>query len=304
MSVTTSTVEQSVPDSPTALKGLRYWTWWLPVFAIIWFIVLFTAFSDPVGLIEKNWPLVIVGFLGAIIGNATAVGGGVIFIPIMILVYQMPAITSLKLAVGSQSFGMTSGALGWVKRGAVSRRMLAVAIPSLLIGSSLSTLVFHPNTFAIKGLFGPASIFIGLVTLLMINRKGIVDDIPTKALLPLGIVAMIGGFITGWVAIGEGEVVAAFLMLVYGLRAERGIGLGVVLLAVNSLYLTFLHQFFAGGIPWELVMFTGFGCVFGGRLGPYLSQWIGPRRLKIAFAAIAIIDGTIFITQFLNSTVK
>jgi len=62
-----------------------------------------------------------------------------------------------------------------------------------------------------------------------------------------------------------------------------------------SLYLTFLHQFFVGGIPWELAMFTDFCCIFGGRLGPYLSQWIGPRRLKVSFALVAIVDGAIFI---------
>jgi uncharacterized membrane protein YfcA len=113
--------------------------------------------------------------------------------------------------------------------------------------------------------------------------------------------SFIGGTLTGWVAIGEGEVVAAFLMLVYGLRAEKGIGLGVVLLAINSLYLAIIHQFFLGGIPWELAMFTGFGCVFGGRMGPYLSQWIGPKKLKIGFAVIAIADGILFVYQFLTA---
>jgi len=116
--------------------------------------------------------------------------------------------------------------------------------------------------------------------------------------------AFIGGMLTGWVAIGEGEVIAAFLMIVYGLRAERGIGLGVILLSINSIYLTLIHQFFLGGIPWEMAMFTGFGCVFGGRLGPYLSQWVGPRRLKIGFATIAIVDGLIFLLQFMLVGVK
>ena len=44
-------------------------------------------------------------------------------------------------------------------------------------------------------------------------------------------------------------------------------------------------------------MFTGFGCVFGGRLGPHLSHWVGPHRLKIGFAIVALIDGSIFVTS-------
>jgi len=280
-------------------KRLRYWTWWLPVFVAGWTVVYFWSFDQPLALMQQNWPLSLVGFFAAIIGNATAVGGGVIFIPVMILAYQLPAVTSLKVAIASQSFGMTSGALAWMRRGTISLRALWITVPPLLAGSTISTLVVHPNPLLIKGLFGPASIFIGVVTLYFINHYGRREDIPRKAYLPLAMMSLIGGTLTGWIAIGEGEVIAAFLMLVYSLRAERGIGLGVVLLSINSLYLTFLHQFFAGGIPWELVMFTGFGCVFGGRLGPYLSQWVGPKRLKIGFATIAIIDGVIFILQFL-----
>jgi len=287
-------------DTPQArFKRFRYWTWWLPVFVAGWMVVYFWSFDQPLALMQQNWPLFLVGFFAAIIGNATAVGGGVIFIPVMILAYQLPAVTSLKVAIASQSFGMTSGALAWMRRGTISLRALWITVPPLLIGSTISTLIIHPNPLLIKGLFGPASIFIGVVTLYFINHHGRREDIPRKAYLPLAMMSLIGGTLTGWIAIGEGEVIAAFLMLVYSLRAERGIGLGVVLLSINSLYLTFLHQFFAGGIPWELAMFTGFGCVFGGRLGPYLSQWVGPKRLKIGFATIAIIDGVIFILQFL-----
>jgi uncharacterized membrane protein YfcA len=64
------------------------------------------------------------------------------------------------------------------------------------------------------------------------------------------VVAFIGGLISGWVAIGEGEVVAAFLILVGGVKSRTSIATGVLLLAISSIYLTLLHQFFLGGIPW------------------------------------------------------
>jgi uncharacterized protein len=282
-------------------KTLNYFTWWMPVFVIAWVIAYLSMFADPVGLLQQNWPLFFVGFAGAILGNATAVGGGVVFMPVMIFIYQLPAVTALKLAIASQSFGMTSGALGWIKRGVVPIKLLWITVPPLLMGSLISSLVIKPNAFLIKGLFGPASIFIGAITLILIGRYGNREDVPAKGYLPLAVMSFIGGTLTGWVAIGEGEVVAAFLMLVYGLRAEKGIGLGVVLLAINSIYLALIHQFFLGGIPWELAMFTGFGCIFGGRMGPYLSQWIGPKKLKIGFAVIAIADGVLFLYQFLTS---
>lgn len=41
-------------------------------------------------------------------------------------------------------------------------------------------------------------------------------------------------------------------------------------------------------------MFTGLGCVFGARMGTYLTQWIDQRRIKMVFAAAAIGDGLVF----------
>jgi len=55
----------------------------------------------------------------------------------------------------------------------------------------------------------------------------------------LCLISLLGGLITGWVAIGEGEIIAAFCMLAYGLDANRAIGLGVVLLSINSILLAF-----------------------------------------------------------------
>lgn len=283
---------------------MHYWTWWLPAFLVAWLVVYWIVFPNPIGLFAQNWLLIIVGFFIALIGNATAVSGGMIFIPVMTLVYQLPAVASLKVAFASQSFGMTSGAIGWMRRGAIPSRLIWITILPVLAGSTISTLVIHPNAALVKGLFGPVSILIGIITLVLINRSGDQEEVSSRSFLPLGILSFTGGLLTGWVVMGAGELIAAFLMLAYGLKAEKSIGLGVFVLAVNSIYVTILHQVFQGGIPWDIAMFTGLGCVFGGRMGPYVSQWIGSARLKLGFAAIAIINGLIFIVQFIFAGVS
>jgi uncharacterized membrane protein YfcA len=83
----------------------------------------------------------------------------------------------------------------------------------------------------------------------------------------------------------------------------RGIALGTVLLAINSILLGGIHAFVLGGVPWELAAFVMLGCAWGGRLGPYLAQWLGPRKLKLAFATIAIGDGLLILGQFVLSAV-
>ncbi len=291
-----------VEEGAKSHDKLHYWSWWMLLFVAVWLVVYLVFFPEPLALFQRNWPLIFVGVFGAMIGNATAVGGGLVFVPYMMFVYHLDPVSALKLAIASQSVGMTSGAIGWLRRKTVSRDGLIVAVPPLILGSVVSSLIIRPNALLVKGLFGPASIFIGLVMLLILNRHNGKEFIPRTAYLLLAGMAFVGGVITGWVAIGVGEVIAAFLMLIYSLKPERSIGLGVVLLAVNSVFLLAIHGVFLGGIPWELAIFTMLGTGFGGRLGPYVSQWIGQRRLKLGFALIAIVDGLIFVLQFLKSS--
>jgi uncharacterized membrane protein YfcA len=266
-----------------------------------WLIGYCTLAQDPVALFKQNWIFIPVGFCGAVLGNISAVGGGIVFIPVIMFVFHLPPVTALKIALASQSWGMTSGAIGWMQKRVVPLRALKLTVPGLLIGSSISSLVIHPSALLVKLLFGPVSILLGVLTIVL-SRKAMKSaaraEIPPNAALPLFVISLIGGLITGWIAIGEGELVAALLMLVYRVNVATCIGLGVVLLSINSIFLTVLHHFFLGGIPWHIAAFTGLGCVFGARLAPYLSRRSNPMVLKTIFAIIAICDGILFIVQY------
>ncbi|HXR04718.1 MAG TPA: sulfite exporter TauE/SafE family protein [Verrucomicrobiae bacterium] len=282
-------------------RHFHYWSPWLLLFAAVWLAGYFSLAHDPLALFKRNWVFIPVGFCGAVLGNISAVGGGIVFIPVIMFVFYLPPVTALKIALASQSFGMTSGAIGWIQKKVVPLRALKLTVPGLLLGSSISSLVIHPSALLVKLLFGPVSILLGILTIILSRRAtkpAMSAEIPPNAALPLFVISFVGGLITGWIAIGEGELVAALLMLVYGVNVTACIGLGVLLLSINSIFLTLLHYFFLGGIPWNIAAFTGVGCVFGARLAPFLSRRSNPMVLKTIFAVIAICDGILFIVQY------
>ncbi len=272
-------------------KRFRYVTPMLVIISIGLIITFFLAFKNPGEIASRNWPLIFVGVAGGIIGNITSIGGGLIFIPVLMFFYHIDPVSSLKLAFVSQAIGMTSGASGWIARKEVPLKLLKWTVPSLIIGTLISTFIFHPQPMIVKGLFGPIAILTGILTLLTLNKKGQLEDLPQRAMIPVFIMSIIGGLITGWVAIGEGEIIAAFCMIAYGLTPNKSIGLGVTLLSINSILLASLHAFYFGGVPWEMAIFTVLGCMWGGRLGPFLAQWIPNKGVKRLFAFIALADG-------------
>jgi uncharacterized protein len=288
---------QMVRPGNNLSRNFPYFTPWLFVFTLIWLVAYRIVFPDPLGLAASNWPLIIVGLLGAFIGNVTAIGGGIVFIPVLMFVYNVDPVSALKLAFVTQAVGMTSGASGWLRRGEVPLSLLKWTVPSLIVGAAISTFLIHPQPMLVKGLFGPIAFIAGLLTLITLDRKGVRMELPANAFVPVMLISLVGGLITGWVAIGEGEIIAAFCMLTYGLNANRAIGLGVVLLSINSLLLAFIHSFYFGGVPWDLAVFTMLGVLWGGRLGPFLAQWISMRTTKKAFALIALLDGLVISLQ-------
>jgi uncharacterized membrane protein YfcA len=287
--------------APAAARPrLRYFSPWLVAFTLVWLVIYMLFFASPGALLLHNWPLILVGVAGAAVGNLTAIGGGLLFVPTMIFVYSANPLAALKLAFVTQAVGMTSGATGWMSRGEVPLRLLKWTVPPLIAGALISSFLYRPNPMLVKGLFGPVTIIAGLLTLYTLDRRGGVADLPPKANVWLALVAFIGGIVTGWVAIGEGEIVAAFCMLAFNLNANRALGLGVVLLSINSIFLALLHSFVFGGVPWQWAIFTMLGVLWGGRLGPFVGQWFSMHTAKRFFAVIAVMDGLLICLQALG----
>ncbi len=287
------------PARLTDSKKFSYWSLAMPLFFVIWLSFLLWIEPQPIHALSQNWSLMLVGFAASLVANISAIGGGIVFIPAMMFIYHVPALLALKAALGTQCIGLTIGSVSWLRTGLVPVRGFRFALAGLLIGSTVSSLVIHANAMLIKAVFGPVSILLGCLALLSLGKGSNVrhDDIPDSARWTLFWVSIFGGLITGWVSIGEGEVVAAFLMLAYGVSAKRSIALGVALLAINSLYLTFNHIIFLGGIPWNIAIFTIGGAMYGAWMTPSLSRWLSARMMKIIFANIAILDGCLFIYQ-------
>lgn len=283
--------------------ALKYWSPWLAAFVATWVVLYSVLMPQPVQTFLTGYQFILVGFLGAVIGNITALGGGLVFIPVLIFGYHVPPLLALKTAIISQAFGMSSGALAWRQSTAIPGHILPWAIPGLVLGATLSSLVFHPSAYLVKGLFGPVSITLGCLLLLTVlrSKKVMVESWDSKVKCFVVFSSLLGGLITGWVAIGEGELVAAMLMLFFGYTSHRAISLGVCLLAICSIYLGTIHAFVLGGVPWEIAAFTLLGCVFGARMAPICARYLKPRALKVVFAVVAILDGILFMIQFFGA---
>jgi len=263
------------------------------------FIVAYCVFGDSVYL-------TLVSFFAASIANATAVGGGFLFMPLFIYVYKLAPLVALKLSIATQAFGMTSGALSWGRQ-FIDIKAFYIASIASITGVWVASFVWVIPSSYIKPLFAVISLGVFVALVLEMRYKeskveGCFSFSHNSAAWFFVVSAFAGGLITGWTAIGVGEVVALYLLFVYRLKVDVAIATGVAVLAMSSLAGLLFH-IILGGIPWHLLVFTIPGVIVGGYYGAKLAKQMENRGLetestdvkpasplKLFFAAVILVD--------------
>jgi len=250
--------------------------------------------------------LTLASFFAASIANATAVGGGFLFMPLFMYVYKLAPMVALKLSIATQAFGMTSGALSWGRK-FIDIKAFSVASIASIIGVWFASFVWVVPSSYIKPLFALISLGVFVALVLEIRYKE--SDAEGSFSVSLShstwffiISAFVGGLITGWTAIGVGEVVVLYLLFVYKLKIDVAIATGVAVLAVSSIA-GFLFHIILGGIPWYLLAFTVPGVILGGYFGAKLAIYlesgvqvsnredaVPASPLKLFFAGVILLD--------------
>ena len=262
-----------------------------------------------------------VAFVAAAIANATAVGGGFLFFPLFTYYFGLGPDQAIKLSLSTQAFGMTSGALGWSRR-YIDTKALALGGAAGAVGVLLGTYGWVLPPGQIKPFFGWLSLVIFAVILaeIKLGRNASND----RACFTLGgaslgfvFLAVIGGLVTAWAAIGIGEFIALYLLLVYRVRFAVAVATGVAVLAVCSV-VAFACHIHLGGIVWQFLIFTVPGVLLGGaagaKLGKTLNPWLVHRfsaraagsfleslvseqgsGLKWLFSLVVLVDGVLIL---------
>ena len=270
--------------------------------SLVLIILMYFGFS----LLGEGIFLTITAFFAASVANATAIGGGFLFMPLFIFVYKLAPAVALKLSIATQAFGMTSGALAWGRK-YIDKKAFILASSASILGVWVATHLWVVPTNYIKPLFALISLGVFFALILEMRLKVVDEQQAAKFVLNVTAVffvfsAFFGGLITGWTAIGVGEVVALYLLFFYKLRLDIAIGTGVAVLAVSSIAGLMFHLHL-GGIPWELLAFTVPGVILGGRYGVKIAKhielevkqsasrnMIKKSPLKLIFAFVILID--------------
>ena len=253
-----------------------------------------------------EYSIAVIGVAAILAGliNAIAGGGTLIMFPALIAMGVLPIPANVTHTVALTP-GYLGGALGQRKDLRGQRRRLWIFTPVGALGGLIGGYIVLQIGEGIFHILVPFLILFATGLLAAqdrvrqwiverASRAGTTGDEEKKALLPVGLASIYGGFFGAGVSV----IVLAVLALVIDdtitrLNAlKQFISFGISLAAA-------IFFLFSGMVVWSLVPVMVIGSVAGGVLGGKLASVINPVTLKWMVVAAGTIIGLIFLVQLL-----
>ncbi|MBI4963966.1 MAG: sulfite exporter TauE/SafE family protein [Desulfomonile tiedjei] len=233
-----------------------------------------------------EWMALPAGFIIATLATLVGFGGGILWMPYLILVAQLDpskaVVTSLVIQVG----GMGSGSLAVIRAKktdlGLSLYLAAAAFIGVPIGVWLSKLV---SADYLVFLLGVLSLALALVFVSTQDdfETSLVKKVSFRRTAPYLWLSTVFAVLTGLLSMGVGDFLVPILRNRLRLNMESAMGACLIVMAANATLAAILHvaigdKFSAGLVLWALP-----GVLLGGQIGPRLAGRIPDQTLKEIF---------------------
>ena len=256
-----------------------------------------------------------IAVLIAVVVNMVGISGATLFVPFFSLILPLFAFhfsptESVIIGLFTQSFGISSATLGFLRYGLVDFKVAAYSligvIPVVIISSSIA--FFIPG----KALFGLISLALVISVISLMFSRHFVGDIGKEHSDNLTIIAHIhsanpeptiltdrtgkvysycrcgykkrlfghsvGAFLQGLTGFGVGEI-GMVSMILSGIPMRVGIGTNHIVVATSAIIASFTYLFRSMGteavqIPWNVIAITVPAVLIGGQFAPLIADGI------------------------------
>ena len=241
-------------------------------------------------LLMDIWILTI--FLGTLVGIVAAffgIGGGVLFVPILILLFNYDT----KVAIGTSLLAVfitsLSSVAAYAKRRRINYRlglMLETAsIPGAILGAYLVTVMPVDTLRTIFSFF----LFL-LATKLMLKRKKHYEKKSIgvrsrSALIKAEALSFIAGMLSAMLGIGGGVLKVPVMLLVLDVPVHKATATSSFMVAITS-FVGLTQHILHGYVDFTAGLLLGMGAILGAQIGIYLSDRTKLEILRRLFAVL------------------
>ena len=240
------------------------------------------------------WAAFPAGIAIAMISSIVGIGGGIIWMPFLLLIFKLEPEAAVLTSLMIQSFGMGSGGFAYLRRGRVDLRLalliLAVTVPGVLAGSCLTRLFSPPHIKMILGLLAMLTAFL-FVSLNQRYDDAGVRRVELKRVRPYLPGLSLMSVVSGLLSLSIGEWVIPLMHGKMNLRMSTAIATSITTIFGICLLGSLFHLMLGSRPQWQVLLWAAPGVFIGGQIGPRISGQINERILKEIFIFLLTLVG-------------
>lgn len=234
----------------------------------------------------NEWMALPAGFVIATLATLVGFGGGILWMPYLILVARLDPSQAVTTSLIIQVGGLGSGSLAVIRAGradlSLSFYLAACAFIGIPLGVWLSKFVSAASLVFLLGAFSLAMALVFVYTHedadIATTRK-----ISLRKTAPYLFLSTLFAILTGLLSMGIGDFLVPILRNRLRLSMEAAMAACLVVMAVNAAFAAVLHLIAGDRFAAEVLLWAIPGVLLGGQLGPRLAGRIPDQTLKEIF---------------------
>lgn len=245
-------------------------------------------------MLLDSWSALPAGILIATVSSTVGIGGGIFWMPFLMLVMHISPGTAVLTSLVIQTAGMGSGTIAYWRKNSIDGRLvlllLVFTLPGIAVGAWLTKNLSPPHIQLLLGL-------LTLVTaLVFVSVHQAYDDSGRERAAPKRAVrygwAVSGMAVaSGMLSVSIGEWIVPLMRHKLALRMKVAVGTSIATILGTCILGVAFHLTLGARVDGALLMWALPGVLIGGQIGPKIAERVNDRVLKEIFIFLLTLIG-------------
>lgn len=243
---------------------------------------------------SEIWLALPIGLGIAAVSSAVGIGGGILWMPFLLIMLRMSPDAAVLTSLLIQSAGMGSGAAAYGRRHRVDYRLacllLLITAPGIAAGAYVTRITHSTQLELMLGILTLTTAFLFVSSNQQYHDVGQTRARREGTTPYLGFISLLST-VSGMLSVSIGEWLIPIMRSKMALRMNVAVATSVTTIFGTCLVGVAIHALMGHRPQWSVILWAVPGVLIGGQIGPRLADRINARKLKDLFIFVLTLIG-------------